>query len=167
MCAACHRLDGRDKGIPSIVGIDKRKFAEAMAAFKSGARSSSIMHAVALSLSDSTPMVAVFVFNGMIRKDFVEYLSQLLERIVRSHFSMSSTSMGFPVLITFPVRAPAAATGSPRSGAHPSNATTSTSVPLSRTSAMEPIRACVEAMAFLSTSRSSSDDHVDCLEFAR
>ncbi len=53
MCASCHRLDGRDKGIPSIVGIDKEKFADAMAAFKSGARSSSIMHAVALQLSDA------------------------------------------------------------------------------------------------------------------
>ncbi len=53
MCASCHRLDGRDTGIPSIVGMDKQKFAEAMAAFKSGARSNSIMHAVALQLSDA------------------------------------------------------------------------------------------------------------------
>lgn len=52
MCASCHRLDGRDNGIPSIVGMDKQKFAEAMAAFKSGARSSSIMRAVALQLND-------------------------------------------------------------------------------------------------------------------
>ncbi len=51
MCASCHRLDGRDTGIPSIVGMDAQKFAEAMAAFKSGARSSSIMHAVTLQLS--------------------------------------------------------------------------------------------------------------------
>jgi len=53
MCASCHRLDGRDKGIPSIVGLDKETFAGAMAAFKSGARASSIMRAVALSLSDA------------------------------------------------------------------------------------------------------------------
>jgi sulfide dehydrogenase cytochrome subunit len=53
MCASCHRLDGRDKGIPSIVGIDKKKFADTMAAFRSGAQSSSIMHAVALPLSDA------------------------------------------------------------------------------------------------------------------
>ena len=52
ICASCHRLDGRDKGIPSIVGMDKEKFAGAMAAFKSGDRSSQIMHAVARSLSD-------------------------------------------------------------------------------------------------------------------
>jgi cytochrome subunit of sulfide dehydrogenase len=53
MCASCHRLDGRDQGIPSIVGIDKKDFDDAMAAFKSGARSSSIMHAVALELSNA------------------------------------------------------------------------------------------------------------------
>jgi len=53
MCASCHRLDGRDKAIPSIVGMEKEKFVEVMAAFKSGARSSSIMHAVALQLSDA------------------------------------------------------------------------------------------------------------------
>jgi sulfide dehydrogenase cytochrome subunit len=53
MCASCHRLDGRDIGIPSIVGIDKKRFADTMAAFKSGARSSSIMRAVALQLSDA------------------------------------------------------------------------------------------------------------------
>jgi cytochrome subunit of sulfide dehydrogenase len=53
MCAACHLLDGRDKGIPSIVGLDKKELVGAMAAFKSGARSSSIMHAVALQLSDA------------------------------------------------------------------------------------------------------------------
>jgi cytochrome subunit of sulfide dehydrogenase len=53
MCASCHRLDGRDRGIPSIIGMDKQAFIEAMAGFKSGARSSSIMHAVALQLSDA------------------------------------------------------------------------------------------------------------------
>ena len=34
MCTSCHRLDGRDKGIPSIVEIDKEQFANTMAAFK-------------------------------------------------------------------------------------------------------------------------------------
>jgi cytochrome c553 len=52
ICASCHRIDGRDKGIPSIVGLNQKQFADVMAAFKSGARSSQIMHAIALSLSD-------------------------------------------------------------------------------------------------------------------
>jgi sulfide dehydrogenase cytochrome subunit len=51
-CASCHRLDGRDKGIPSIIGLGEEKLADVMQAFKSGERSSQIMHAVALSLSD-------------------------------------------------------------------------------------------------------------------
>jgi len=52
ICASCHRLDGRDKGIPSIVGLNQKQLADVMAAFKSSVRSSQIMHAIALSLSD-------------------------------------------------------------------------------------------------------------------
>lgn len=51
MCASCHRLDGRDQGIPSIVGLDKKTLADTMEAFKSGKRSSQIMNVVARSLS--------------------------------------------------------------------------------------------------------------------
>ena len=52
MCAACHRLDGLDKGIPTIIGLDEKKLAEMMAEFKSGKRASQIMSVVARSLSD-------------------------------------------------------------------------------------------------------------------
>jgi cytochrome c553 len=52
MCAACHRLDGLDKGIPSIVGIDAKKLSDMLAEFKSGKRTSQIMSVVARSLSD-------------------------------------------------------------------------------------------------------------------
>src|SRR5258707_6531017 len=51
-CASCHRLDGRDKGIPSIIGLDEETLTRAMQAFKSGERSSQIMHVVSLSLSN-------------------------------------------------------------------------------------------------------------------
>jgi cytochrome c553 len=51
MCAACHRLDGRDRGIPSIVGLNQQKFTDLMEAFRSGKRSSQIMNVVARSLS--------------------------------------------------------------------------------------------------------------------
>jgi cytochrome c553 len=51
-CAACHRLDGRDKGIPSIVGLSEEQFATAMRAYKSGERSGPIMQTVARSLSN-------------------------------------------------------------------------------------------------------------------
>jgi cytochrome c553 len=52
MCASCHRLDGQDKGIPSIVGLDESKLAGMMAEFKSDKRKSQIMGVVARSLSD-------------------------------------------------------------------------------------------------------------------
>ena len=51
-CAACHRLDGRDKGIPSIVGLSEEQFATAMRAYKSGERSGPIMQTMARSLSN-------------------------------------------------------------------------------------------------------------------
>jgi sulfide dehydrogenase cytochrome subunit len=52
MCAACHRLDGLDEGIPSIIGLDEKKLTDMMAEFKSGKRTSQIMNVVARSLSD-------------------------------------------------------------------------------------------------------------------
>jgi sulfide dehydrogenase cytochrome subunit len=52
MCAACHRLDGLDKGIPTIIGLDEKKLTDKMAEFKSGKRTSQIMNVVARSLSD-------------------------------------------------------------------------------------------------------------------
>jgi sulfide dehydrogenase cytochrome subunit len=51
-CAACHRLDGHDSGIPSIVGLSEEQFVVAMGAFKSGERSGQIMRTVARSLSN-------------------------------------------------------------------------------------------------------------------
>ena len=52
MCASCHRLDGGDRGIPTILGMGLEMFTRAMLAYRSGERPSHIMHAVALSLSD-------------------------------------------------------------------------------------------------------------------
>ncbi len=51
-CASCHRLDGLDQGIPSIIGLDANKVIDMMAAFKSGTRASQIMQVVARSLSE-------------------------------------------------------------------------------------------------------------------
>jgi sulfide dehydrogenase cytochrome subunit len=51
-CASCHRTDGRDDGIPAIVGVDQNSLASALLAYKSGQRESQIMHAVAMSLTD-------------------------------------------------------------------------------------------------------------------
>jgi cytochrome subunit of sulfide dehydrogenase len=52
VCASCHRLDGGEKGIPSIIGLAEDRLTRAMLAYRSGERSSHIMRAIALSLSD-------------------------------------------------------------------------------------------------------------------
>jgi len=51
-CAACHRLDGHNRGILSIVGLSEEQFVTVMTAFKSGERSGPIMQTMARSLSN-------------------------------------------------------------------------------------------------------------------
>jgi sulfide dehydrogenase cytochrome subunit len=51
-CASCHHQDGRDEGIPSIVGWDEESLVSAMRLYKSGDRKSQPMHAIATSFSD-------------------------------------------------------------------------------------------------------------------
>ena len=45
-CTACHRLDGVDNGIPSIVGWPEANFKSALEAFQSGARTNEVMVSV-------------------------------------------------------------------------------------------------------------------------
>lgn len=51
-CAACHRPDGADGGIPSITGWDAATFIATMMFYKNGARTNPVMVSVAGSLSD-------------------------------------------------------------------------------------------------------------------
>jgi cytochrome subunit of sulfide dehydrogenase len=52
MCAACHRLDGGDRGIPPIIGLGEDRLTRSMLAYRSSEHPSHIMHAIALSLTD-------------------------------------------------------------------------------------------------------------------
>jgi cytochrome subunit of sulfide dehydrogenase len=52
MCASCHRLDGGDGGIPTILGMSPEMLTRAMLSYRSRERPSHIMRAIALSLSD-------------------------------------------------------------------------------------------------------------------
>jgi len=52
VCTSCHRLDGGEKGIPSIIGLAEDRLTRAMLAYRLGERPSHIMQAIALSLSD-------------------------------------------------------------------------------------------------------------------
>ena len=52
-CTACHRIDGTDNGIPSIVGQDPVYFTETMGYYRSGARTNQVMVSVAQSLDEA------------------------------------------------------------------------------------------------------------------
>jgi len=67
VCASCHRLDGGKKGIPSIIGLGEDRLTRAMLAYRLGERSSHIMQAIALSLSDEE-IAAVARFLAAHRK---------------------------------------------------------------------------------------------------
>jgi cytochrome c553 len=51
-CSSCHRLDGVNNGIPSIVGQDPELFAETIGYYRTGARDNAVMVSVAKSLDD-------------------------------------------------------------------------------------------------------------------
>jgi cytochrome c len=51
-CTSCHQPDGRDQGIPSIIGWKEGDFVAAMRAFQSGKAQNPVMRSVATSLSD-------------------------------------------------------------------------------------------------------------------
>jgi cytochrome subunit of sulfide dehydrogenase len=50
-CASCHRADGRDSGIPPVVGLDESRIVKSLWAYRSGERAGPIMHVVAAALS--------------------------------------------------------------------------------------------------------------------
>ena len=51
-CSSCHRLDGTNNGIPSIVGQDPVAFVETIGYYKTGARTNAVMISVAQSLDE-------------------------------------------------------------------------------------------------------------------
>ena len=68
VCASCHRLDGRDHGIPSIIGLDEATLVAEMRAFKSGERPGQIMRVMSLSLT-AEDFAAVARYLAAQRKD--------------------------------------------------------------------------------------------------
>ena len=51
-CTGCHRIDGTDNGIPSIVGWDADRFARTLEFYRTGERTNPVMVSVAKSLDD-------------------------------------------------------------------------------------------------------------------
>ncbi len=51
-CTSCHRVDGVDNGIPSIVGWPPNSFVATMKFYRDGSRTNPVMMSVASSLSE-------------------------------------------------------------------------------------------------------------------
>lgn len=65
-CVACHRLDGKDKGIPSIVGLAKGDFLAALRAYKLKERPNQIMQTISSRLTDQE-MSALAAYFGQLQ----------------------------------------------------------------------------------------------------
>ena len=66
-CTGCHRIDGIDNGIPSIVGWDADRFIATLGFYQSGARTNPVMVSVAKSL-DEEQTRALATYYGSLAK---------------------------------------------------------------------------------------------------
>jgi cytochrome c553 len=66
-CTPCHRLDGVDAGIPSIVGLKPDDFIKIMSLYKNGQRNNPAMVSVAQSLDDQQ-IKALALYLGALPK---------------------------------------------------------------------------------------------------
>lgn len=64
-CTGCHRKDGSEKGIPSIVGWDVASFVAVMGSYKSGDRDNAAMVSVAKSLDDEQVFALASYFASL------------------------------------------------------------------------------------------------------
>lgn len=64
-CTGCHRIDGIDNGIPSIVGWDTQQFAETLKFYQTGARRNPVMVSVAQSLDDEQVKALATYYGGL------------------------------------------------------------------------------------------------------
>jgi cytochrome c553 len=64
-CTSCHRLDGADKGIPSIVGIEADVFVETMKFYQSGARDNPAMVSIAQMLGEDQLKALAAYFGSL------------------------------------------------------------------------------------------------------
>jgi cytochrome c len=64
-CTSCHRLDGVDNGIPSIIGMEVGEFVQTMAWYKDGSRPNPAMRSVAGSLDDQQTAALAAYFASL------------------------------------------------------------------------------------------------------
>ena len=66
-CTGCHRIDGIDNGIPSIVAWDTDRFVSTIRFYQAGARTNPVMVSVAKSL-DEDQLAALAAYYGSLPK---------------------------------------------------------------------------------------------------
>ncbi len=66
-CTGCHRIDGIDNGIPSIIGWPAETFARTLGFYQTGKRTNPVMISVATSLND-TQVEALAAYFGSLPK---------------------------------------------------------------------------------------------------
>ena len=66
-CTGCHRIDGVDNGIPSILGWDAERFVTTMRFYQAGQRTNPVMVSVAKSL-DEDQLAALAAYYGSLAK---------------------------------------------------------------------------------------------------
>jgi cytochrome c len=66
-CTGCHRIDGIDNGIPSIIGWDGDKFIATLTFYQDGHRTNPVMVSVAKSL-DGEQVKALAAYYGSLSK---------------------------------------------------------------------------------------------------
>jgi cytochrome c553 len=64
-CTGCHRVDGIDNGIPSIVAWPEDEFAKTIEFYKSGARKNPVMVSVAGSLNEKQVSALAAYFGSL------------------------------------------------------------------------------------------------------
>jgi len=64
-CTSCHRIDGVNNGIPSIIGWQTDTFITTLKFYRDGARSNPVMISVANSLSDEQMQALAVFFASM------------------------------------------------------------------------------------------------------
>jgi cytochrome c553 len=64
-CTACHRLDGTDNGIPSIVGWESERFAATLKFYQQGLRKNAAMVSVAQSLDEEQLQALAAYFSSL------------------------------------------------------------------------------------------------------
>lgn len=67
-CITCHRLDGKDVGVPAIMDLSKAEFIKTMQLYRTGLRENSTMVSVATTLDDQQIEALALYFSSLKEK---------------------------------------------------------------------------------------------------